>query len=162
MKINWSRDVGHVMFDWRQVMTTAVQRYDRTRCLINFLPLVFCTINPESSNFYIIDYNRFWKIHCFNCFPYKSKGDQIWPCRKIGQSQLRVISWTNLIVLKYPMLHTNFQGHRPFGSREKEYFSWFYYIWAWRPSWSSDLDHLNKLLFPHPIEAVHEIWLQSA
>ena len=25
-----------------------------------------------------------WKIHWFNLFTYKSKGDQIWPCRKIG------------------------------------------------------------------------------
>ena len=30
------------------------------------------------------------------------------------------------------------------------------------PSWSCDLDHLNKLLFPRPKEALHEIWLQSA
>ena len=27
---------------------------------------------------------------------------------------------------------------------------------------SSDLDHLNKLSFPHPKEAPYEIWLQSA
>ena len=24
----------------------------------------------------------------------------------------------------------------------------FYHIWAWRPSWSCDQDHLNKLSFP--------------
>ena len=27
---------------------------------------------------------------------------------------------------------------------------------------SYDLDHLNKLSFPHPKEAPHKIWLQSA
>ena len=35
----------------------------------------------------------------------------------------------------------------------------FYHIWAWRPSWSCDLDHLYKLSFPLPKEAPHKIWL---
>ena len=35
-------------------------------------------------------------------FPYKSIGDRIWPCRKIGQGPLRVIIWTNLVVLEQP------------------------------------------------------------
>ena len=60
------------------------------------------------------------------------------------------------------MQHTNFQDHQPFGSREEDFFMFFYYKWAWQPFWSYDLDHLNKLSFPHPIEASHEIWLQSA
>ena len=77
----------------------------------------------ESTNFDITDYNSFWKIHYFTFFPYKSIRDQIWPCRKIGQGQLRVIIWTNLEVLEYPMLHTNFQGHWPIGSREEDFLS---------------------------------------
>ena len=52
------------------------------------------------------------------------------------------------------MLHTKFQGHLPFGSREEDFLS-FYHIWAWRPSWSCDQDHLKKLLFPHPREATY-------
>ena len=52
-------------------------------------------------------------------FPYKSIRDQIWPCRKIGQGQPRVIIWTNLVVLEHPMLHTKFLGHRPFGLEKK-------------------------------------------
>ena len=39
-----------------------------------------------STNFYIIDYKSFWKIHCFNFFPYKSIGDQIWPCHDRSRS----------------------------------------------------------------------------
>ena len=27
-------------------------------------------------------------------------------------------------------------------------FKGFYHIWAWQPSWSCDLDHLYKLVFP--------------
>ena len=42
--------------------------------------------------------------------------DQIWPCRKIGQGQPRVIIWTHLVALEYPMLHIKFQGYRPFDS----------------------------------------------
>ena len=61
------------------------------------------------------------------------------------------------------MLHTNFQGHRSFGSRENVVFSLgFYQIWAWWPSWSCDLDRLIKLSFPHPMEAPHKIRLQLA
>ena len=76
----------------------------------------------------ISDYNSFF-------FPYKSIRDQIWPCCKIGQSQPRVIIWIYLVVLKYPMLHTNFQGHQLFGSREEDFLI-FLHIWAWRPHWS--------------------------
>ena len=54
--------------------------------------------------------------------PYKSIWDQIWPCRKVSQGQLRVIIWTNLVVLEHPMLHTKFQSHRPFGSREEDFY----------------------------------------
>ena len=71
-----------------------------------------------STNFDIIDYNSFWKIHCFT---YKSIRDQIWPCREIYQGQSRVIMWANLVVLEHPMMYTKFQGHRPFGSREEDF-----------------------------------------
>ena len=51
-------------------------------------------------------------------FQYESIRDQIWSCCKIGQSQPSVIIWANLVVLEHPMMHTKFQGHRPFGSGE--------------------------------------------
>ena len=51
------------------------------------------------------------------------------------------------------MLHAKFQDHRTSGSGED--FKGFHhiYIWAWRPSWSCDLDHLYKLWFPLPKKA---------
>ena len=55
--------------------------------------------------------NSFWKIHCFTFFPYKSIRDQIWPCCKLSQGQPMVIIWTNLVVLKHPILMTT---ERPF------------------------------------------------
>ena len=45
---------------------------------------------------------------------------------------------------------------------EKKIFLGFYHIWAWRPAWSCDQDHLSKRLFPHPIEATYENWLWLA
>ena len=42
------------------------------------------------------------------------------------------------------------------GSREED-FQEFYHTWAWRPSWSCNLDLLYKLSLPLPIEAAHEI-----
>ena len=32
----------------------------------------------------------------------------------------------------------------------------FYHIWAWRPSWSCNLDHLYKLSFPLPKDALQK------
>ena len=64
---------------------------------------------------------QFWHHNpLFYLFPYKSIRDQIWPCRKIGQGQPRVIIWKNLVVLEHPMLPTMFQGNRPFDSREED------------------------------------------
>ena len=76
----------------------------------------------------IIDDNRFWKIHCFTFFLYKSIRDQIWPCRKIGQGQPRVIIWANLVVPEHPMLHTMFQSHRPFGPRKEDFLRFLPYM----------------------------------
>ena len=45
---------------------------------------------------------------------------------------------------------------------EKKIFKGFYHIWAWRPSWSCDLDLLYKLSSPLPKEAPHKIWLSLA
>ena len=59
------------------------------------------------------------------------------------------------------MLHTNFQCDRPFGSREDDFFRFLPYM-GMAASWSCDLDHLIKLSFPHPMEAPHKFWLQSA
>ena len=57
------------------------------------------------------------------------------------------------------MLHAKLQDHRTSGSGEED-FQGFYHIWAWRPSWSCDLDHLYKFSFPLPKEAQHKIWLR--
>ena len=38
----------------------------------------------------------------------------------------------------------------------------FYQIWAWRPSWSCDLDFLYTHWFPLPIDASYKIWLWLA
>ena len=45
---------------------------------------------------------------------------------------------------------------------EKNFLKDFYHTWTRRPSWSCDLDHLNKVSFLHPEEASQEILLQSA
>ena len=59
-------------------------------------------------------------------------------------------------------MHSKIQGHRSFGSREEVFFLSFNHIWAWRPSWSCDQEHLSKISFRHPIEAPYEIWLWLA
>ena len=76
----------------------------------------------------IIDYNSFWNIHCFTCFPYKSIRDHIWPCRKIGQSQPSVIIWINMVLLEHLILHTKFQGYWPFDSGEEDFLMFLPYM----------------------------------
>ena len=57
------------------------------------------------------------------------------------------------------MLHTKFHENRPAGSGEEDFLSGFYHIWAWRPSWSCDLDFAIKLLSPLPMDAPYKISL---
>ena len=75
------------------------------------------------------------------------------------------------------MLHTKFRGNQSTSSGGlvhvdvfifhidinltdlKHHFKGFYYIWAWRPSWSCDPNATNELLFPVPKEAPHKILL---
>ena len=47
------------------------------------------------------------------------------------------------------MLTAKFHDHRTIRSVGED-FEGVYHIWAWRPSWSCDLDHLYKLSFPLP------------
>ena len=58
----------------------------------------------------------------------KSLCDQIWPWRKMGQGQPRVIIWTTLVELSYTMLHTKFQGHRSIGSGEEDFLRFLPYM----------------------------------
>ena len=51
-------------------------------------------------------------------FPFKCLWKQNWPCRKIGQGQLRVIIYLNFVVLQTLRLHAKFQGYWPSGSWE--------------------------------------------
>ena len=57
------------------------------------------------------------------------------------------------------MLHTKFRGNPSTGSGEEDFMKSFYHICAWRSSWLCDPDVVNKLSFPLPKEAPHNIWL---
>ena len=57
------------------------------------------------------------------------------------------------------MLHTKFHENWPAGSGEEDFLKGFYHIWAWRPSWSCDLDFAIKLRSPLPMDAPHKISL---
>ena len=56
------------------------------------------------------------------------------------------------------MLHTKFQDLKPLGSGEED-FKGFYHIWAWRPSWSCDLNNLYTHSFQLPMDATHNVLL---
>ena len=74
----------------------------------------------------------------FNFFPYKSIGDHIWPCRKIGWGQSRGIILTNLeLAAAYQVSWLSLSISVP-----EKILKGFYHIWAWGPSWSCDINHL--------------------
>ena len=50
---------------------------------------------------------------------YEFAFSHVWRRRVKGQGQPKVIIWTTLILLEYPMLHTNYQCHRLIGSGEE-------------------------------------------
>ena len=95
--------------------------------------------------------------------PYKNLKGQIWPCRKIGQVQSRIIIWINEIGKQgkqFCFLVFKFTGH---SVPEKKIFKGFFLI-IYRHGghlWSCDLDLINKLSLPHPMKAPHEIRFQS-
>ena len=61
----------------------------------------------------------------FHFFLWKSQSYKIWPCRKIGIGQPRVIIWTNYDVLESQMLHTKFRGNQSDGSGEEDFWRVF-------------------------------------
>ena len=62
------------------------------------------------------------------------------------------------------MLRTKFQGHWSIGSGEEDFLRFLPYMGmaAIIDGWSCDPDHLNNFSFLKALEAVYEIWLQSA
>ena len=55
-------------------------------------------------------------VLCCKCSPFERIGDPIEPCHKIGQGNLRIIIYINIVELESLMLHTKFQDHRTPGS----------------------------------------------
>ena len=78
--------------------------------------LIYLTI---WTNFHLTGFNSFLEIYRF--FQYTNKRDQFWPCCKIGQGKPRFIIWIYLGSTCVTNVHTKFQGHRPFGSREEDF-----------------------------------------
>ena len=69
-----------------------------------------------------------------------------------------VIIYIRIVELDSPMQHAKFQDRRFLVLKEK-IFTMFYDIWAWRPSWSCDLDHLYKPSFSLSEDIPHTIRL---
>ena len=59
------------------------------------------------------------------------------------------------------MIPAKVQPQGVLGSGEED-FKDIYYIWAWRPSWSTDRDHFINFSFPNPKEAPYEILAKLA
>ena len=69
--------------------------------------------------------------------------------------------YIDFVELHSQMFHAKFKIISPL-ALEKKVFQGFHHIWAWWPSWSCDLGHLYKLLFPLPKDTPYEGWLRLA
>ena len=127
-----------------------------TSCSKTIIPWDF---PPAGRDLACMDYNSFWKIHCFNFFPYKSIGDQIWTCHKIGQGQPKGIIWTNLEVL-----YAAHQVSRSsaFWFQKRRFLKLYTIYW-----YGNHLGHVTWIIWTAFVppsqglkEALHEIWLQ--
>ena len=86
-------------------------------------------------------------------FSYKCIRNPIWSWRKVGQP--RFIICANLVGPTSPMLHTKFQGHWPFGSREDILRVFTIY------GHGGHLNHVTKIFWlAYHKESSYEIWVQ--
>ena len=67
----------------------------------------------------------FLKNQQFSLFLLKSLSYIIWPCRKIGQDQPRIIIWINYDGQESPILHAKFRENRSISSGEKDFWMVF-------------------------------------
>ena len=114
------------------------------------------------------DFLRFWafwdcKIRCFKLMWYSDY--HIWRkmfseicIRRNDKNRGDPNIWTGLVLEDIQGRELTAVCHWPSGFGEKDFLR-FWAFWARGPSWSCDLDHLYKLLFPHPKEAPHKSWL---
>ena len=54
-------------------------------------------------------------------------GNLCWPCHKIGQGHPKVMIYINFVELPSLMLHAKFQNHKPSGSGEEDFKSFFFF-----------------------------------
>ena len=118
---------------WEKQVLTLKSEWPLTKVKEWPWPLILTQLHKliklnASSNFETQGCNSFQKINNFYFFQCKSLCDQIWPWRKMGQRQPRVIIWTTLVVLPYTMLHTKFRGHWPTGSGEEDFLRFLPYM----------------------------------
>ena len=124
------------------------------------MTLTFNTHIPSCAptNFQVTGCYTFLKVHCFHFShrnAYVTKFD-------LGVNQVKVNPGSSFV---QTMMGWSSRCYIPSFVKigppvpEKKIFKGFYHIWAWRPSWSCDLDHFYKLSFPLPKEAPHKIWL---
>ena len=102
-----------------------------------------------------------WLSNSFS--PYKSIRDQIWPCRKIGQGQPKVINHLNKLWWAQGP-NATYEGPRSLALCFQRRRFWRVITIYGR---GGHLGHVTqmpwtKLLNPRPMEAAHEIWLRLA
>ena len=85
-------------------------------------------------------------------YKFKNKFRQIRHGFKIGQGQRRVIIYINCVEIEFIMLHVKFHSNDDHKSISfvGKIFEGCYHIWAWRQSWSCELNHFIYFLSAFP------------
>ena len=136
----------HIWAWWPSLSTLAKRakvNLDHWNLLIAIVSLVL----PYQVRISTLAYTVFKKSTFQKKIPFKCIRKQIWPyLNKLGRPN------THNATYQVPKSSA-------FWFWRRRFLKGFSHIWAWRPSWSCDQDHLNKLSFPHPKESLYEIWV---
>ena len=83
------------------------------------------------------------------------------PKFNLGQGQPKVVIILTMMGQRPQCYTPSFVEISPPVPEKNICLRFFKHIWAWRPSWSCDLDHLYKVSFPPPPpkDAPHDVWL---
>lgn len=144
----WPRSFWEDVWNCRKLGT-----WIKSQCII----MTFCTVlmNPHvlmrmtvSFSFHVKIFNHFRKILCSRNFLSKS--------RKRSRST-KVIVWTALEELRYPLNRTKCQDHRPIETEKEAFKRFCFRIWARQPCYSTWPFEL--IFVPKSLEAVYKKWV---
>ena len=131
--------IGSVLFTWDQVLSKLVLKsFDNNWQWMTFSSDTYKSPCTHSMTMYIKYFNSNWEIYVLLSF---------FPCKNLEEANVTLQS-THSHLNKLGSFWIPISCIPSFKVTCFSVSKIFYHIWAWRPSSSCVLDHLNKISFP--------------